>query len=588
MIRLIASIVLLAFSAAAQAEVARFSPYDNRTVVAEELLSLADQKTADGGILRQGVLGSFNSLNLMSFKGIFPASGRFAHDSLMVAAPNDLHAFHGLLAKRFLVSDDYSKVLIELDPDARWHDGTPVTAEDVKFTVETVLANSSFALRLALGPITVTIADDLTLTMENGKKGSWQWLQTAATYPIQSSAYWRGKDTSASTMDIPLGSGPYKIVSAEPNRQVVLERARDYWAADHPVNADRWHFDRISVDYFTEPSAVGQALIAGGIDILLETDATRWRAGYDSPSLTRGDIVKTAIGNNGIVVVPALFFNLRRSIWQDLRVRTALKYAIDTDFLNRITGEVYKPAVSYFGSLPHAATGVPTSAEAEVLAEFEDDFPAGAFASPTPSFSVSGLSQRDRFRRASALLQAAGYQVINGQRIDPATGQPMSLDLLITDATIARRLAPITEWFSDLGIELKVDLQDAAIFVERRNAQDYDLLFLSLNHSGLPGFVENFFWHSRFAATGFSISGLENRAVDAFIDQMQSTRELEKITVAAQAFDRFMRWNVYALPLWQQDETWFVHASGLIPPTGSAALSAPAVFWKWSAAENRN
>ena len=580
-LRGMAAALVASSSVCANADVARFSPYDDVRVIADDKIVADAAAVRQGGVLREGLLGSFNSLNILSFPGLYPQRLPLIHDSLFVASQQEPNALYGLLAKDIQVAPDFSRARIELDDKARWHDGTPVTAWDIEFTFETVLANSSPVFRRSLGGLTIEVHDSQSFTLTSAQKGDWLWLRAAATFPVHSKGHWSQREPDRATLEPPLGSGPFRIAGLDAGRRLRLEKVADYWASDHPINRNRWNFDAVVSEYFIDPVARSQALAIGEVDIIREADAARWSNVYSGPALERGDIVKSEIRDPSSVAVPALFFNLRRPLFQDERVRKALALSIDIDFLLELTGQVYAPATSYFGSAPWAAVGPPSPAEVALIEPLDEQLPRDFFTSSAPAVIGLNRSERQRLREASELLEAAGFSVQNGLLIDPETGEQTTIELVVSDRDVARRLAPLTEWFAQLGIALDIVTPDASVISQIRATHQFDMIFISLNHSGLPGFLENFFWHSRFKDTGFSIAGLESDVVDALIDKMQSSRDVAEIESAAQAFDRFLRWNALVIPLWQQNEAWFVHRKGLSAPSDVSAGISPAVTWYW-------
>ena len=580
-LKAMAAALVASFSVCASADVARFSPYDNvRTFSDAEIVDGAIS-ARPGGVLREGLLGSFDSLNILSFPGVFPQRLPLIHDSLFVASQREPNALYGLLAKSIHVAPDFSTARIELDDRARWHDGTPITAWDVEFTFETVLTNSSPVFRRSLGGLSIEVHDSQSFTLRSTQKGDWLWLRAAATFPIHSRVHWSQREPDRATLDPPLGSGPYRIEELDAGRQLQLEKVENYWAADHPINRNRWNFDAVISEYFTDPVARSQALAIGELDIIRETDAGRWQNGYSGPAVSRGDVVRSEIMDPSSIAVPALFFNVRRPLFQDARVRKAIALSIDIDFLLELTGNVYVPAASYFGSASWAADGPPSPAEAALIEPLDGQLSRSFFTSSAPT--VVGVDQpaRKRLREASRLLEAAGFSVRNGVLIDPATGEQVIIELVVADRAIARRLAPLVEWLAQLGITLNIVTPDATVISQIRATHQFDMIFISLSHTELPGFLENFFWHSRFKDTGFSVAGLESDVVDALIDKMQSSRAVAEIEAAARAFDRFLRWEALVIPLWQQNEAWFVHRKGLAVPKDLTWGISPAVTWYW-------
>lgn len=567
----------------ALADVARFSPFDDRTIAMEADLSLETRKPRSGGTLRQAAVGTFDSLNTMVFPSSTPSTLRFTQDSLIVAANQEQGTFYGLLAQVFDVSDDFSEVRIELDPDARWHDGTPVTAYDVEFTLEVSLRNAGPNLRRALGGVSIDVLDDLTFILSAQTKGDWQWISLVGGLSVQSKAHWDRHDPSERTLVPPLGSGPYKVSDVEPGRRFNLVRAPEYWAQDHPVNAHRWNFDEIHTDFFFDVTPVTEVVRRGGIDVWQETDPTRWRSAFDGPALQSGEIVQTSLRNPSSATMPALIFNLRRPVTANLTVRQALAMVLDPTWFKDFNGGVFPTTESIYGSLRIAATGPPSQREVALLSPFADELAEGFLTQEAPVVTPIKMPQRDRRRRALELLKEAGYELVDGTQRDPDTGIELRLDLVTTNAEYAKLLGPYINWLSQIGVVLEVKLIDRASSIEALfNNKEFDITTLDWRASALPGRAENFFWHSKFSKAGVGYAGLESDVADKLIDTMNQSLDEQQIVAAAQAFDRYLRWNALMIPFWQNSEIWYVHGSQFELPQGVNPSLHPAIHWRKS------
>ncbi|MEM6587839.1 MAG: extracellular solute-binding protein [Pseudomonadota bacterium] len=576
----LASIVAFV-SGEAVADVVRFSPLDDRTVATEADLSLHNRKLPSGGVLRQAAVGSFDTLNTMVFPSSVPATLRFTQDSLLVSDSVEIATFYGLLAKRFDVSDDFSEVRVELDPEARWHDGTAVTARDVEFTFSAALENAGPDLRRALGDVSIEIIDDTTLRFSIRTKGDWQWVTLVGGLAVQSKAHWDRLDPTERTLVPPLGSGPYKVSDIEPGRRFNLVRAQDYWAKDHPVNAHRWNFDEIKTEYFFDITPVTELVRRGGVDVWRETEPTRWRAAFDGPALRSGEIVQTTFRDRSSVAVPTLIFNLRRPVTADLKVRQALAMVLDPTWFYDFNGGVFPTTKSIYGSLRIAAEGKPTPQELALLSPFAEVLPEGFLSQEAPAVTPIEMPQRERRRRALELLNEAGYELVDGKQRNPDTGDELRLDLVTANPQYVKLLGPYVKWLSQIGVTLNVKLLDPAAAMESLfKSKDFDMTTLDWGGSALPGRAENFLWHSKFAKTGIGYAGLESDVADTLIDTMNQSLDDEKIVASAQAFDRYLRWNALMIPFWQNSENWYVHGSQYELPPGFNPSAHPGIYWR--------
>ncbi|MEL7348441.1 MAG: ABC transporter substrate-binding protein, partial [Pseudomonadota bacterium] len=286
-----------------------------------------------GGTIRQGSLLPFNSTNVMRFPGNTPNELSLTFDSLMVRAQDEPAAFYGLLAEHVEIEPAFAAVRFRLREEARWHDGTPVTAADVAFTFTTLREHGLPGHQSVLRGVRIDVIDERVVEFSPAQPADWRYVELVATFPIQSAAFWRAREVGETTLDVPLGSGPYRLVSVEVNQRTVLSRDPAYWAAALAVNRGRWNVDRIETLYFRERNAKIEALRAGLLDIAREFNAASWARDYDGPRLARGELVRTIHRERSPGTLAALLFNLRRPPLDDRRVRAALACAFDAHWV---------------------------------------------------------------------------------------------------------------------------------------------------------------------------------------------------------------------------------------------------------------
>lgn len=559
------------------ADTARFSPYGGG-VLTVGILDYVNPEAPRGGTLRLASTLNYDTTNLMRFPGRPPNELRFIFDSLLIRVPNRHATYFGLLAKKIEVSEDFSTTRFFLDPTARWHDGTELTAHDVAFTIRTLAQHGLPSYRQALLKIDVEVIDRHQIEFRTSETGSWRYIDMIGAFPIQSRKYWAARDPSAATLEIPTGSGPYRMTELTADT-LALERVAEYWAKDHPLTCGRWNFDHISLDRYFDKSALIEAMKRGDLDLVFETDARAWLHRYDSRALRNGDIQRTAIPRRDAGAMRGLIMNTRRVPLQDSRVRAALILAYDTVWMNDSLGGVEALPGGFYGTTAFAAKGAAGRQERELLAPFSAHVPAGLLDRPGPDFPTE---RRARLRQANALLDEAGYALSGRWRIHTHTGEPLTLLYVTAHRQTLNAIEPYRQWLERIGIKLEIQVTDLAM--GRRLILDhaYDLTWLTWIPALPPGEIERVYWHSDQAAgPGYGLAGASDPAIDAMIDLMQRSVDLEETKAAARALDRLLQWGNYVIPIGHRNEWWFVKRKPLMHPTSGAAPPNPVHYWWW-------
>jgi microcin C transport system substrate-binding protein len=509
-----------------------------------------------GGMIRlPGAFSTFDNLNtLATTKGTL-ASGVLMldphiYDRLMVRALDEPSSRYGLIAKTVELAPDRSWIEFVLRPEARWHDGQPITADDVVFTFEALKAYASPIVKTSYlripkvekrGPLTVrfTLADPSDRQL---------WL-AAADLIVMPRHYWQSRDISKTTLEPPLGSGPYKIGRVDPGRSIEFERVKDYWARDLPVNVGRYNFDRIAYEYFMDTDVRLEAIKGELIDLNVETSSKNWGRAYDFPARDRGhfklDMVRTEAPATGRSII----FNTRLPKFKDVRVRKALAYAYDRDWTSRVLANgFYKPANSYFEYSELAHHGPPSPAELALLEPFRAQLPAELFEREfsVPGSSVVGLN-RYNLRVAAGLLEDAGYVMKGGKLIDPRTGEPFTVEFLLDSAARVRFTLHYASALRMLGIETKMRVVDSSQLLQRRRTLDFELMYSDRPMGNMPTYELRTFFHSQAARNPqtFNLAGITNPVVDAMIVAALSAKTQDDLVTACRALDRVLLYNYY-------------------------------------------
>ncbi|MDD2868004.1 extracellular solute-binding protein [Neomegalonema sp.] len=514
-----------------------------------------------GGQMRttpQSALNAFDSLNPFILQGD-PAegAGTLPFDSLMVSGGDEPDAVYGLVAEHAeYVPGKW--VTFQLRPEARFSDGTPVTAEDVKFSFDILREKGSPRLKPQLeGIASVEVLTPLRVHYVFAEGVPTRDLPlVAAGLPIFSKASWEGRDFAKSSLDPILGSGPYVVESTAAGRRIVWKRREDYWAKDLPVNKGRWNFDRIVFEYFADSTAGRQALFSGELDLREEMSANDWATAYDAPPVRDGRVIREAIPDGRPAGTQGYWLNMRRPHLADPRVREALDLAFDFEWSNRtLFSGLYQRTTSFFQNSGLEARGLPTPGELALLEPFRDQLPAAVFDEPAyvPPVTDGSGRNREAMLRAGQLLDAAGWKVVKGKRVN-AAGEPLKIEFLEDNPAFARITNPYLRNLGQLGIEATLRQIDSPQMQLRLKSYDYDIVTGRFVMAPTPGVEMNVFFSSESAAQdgGYNLSGLSSPAVDALVEAVAEAPTREANAEAVRALDRVLRAEHIWVPHWNK------------------------------------
>ena len=430
-----------------------------------------------GGTLRLAVDGTFDSFNSFIPKGNAASTGSV--ETLLVNSADEPFTAYGLVAKTMEWPADRSWVIFNLRPEARWHDGTPVTADDVVWSFETLVEKGMPFYRYYYSAIDSAEALNTHRVRFNFKESGNQELPLiTGQLPVLPKHYWASRDFSATTLDPPLGSGPYRIQKFEAGRYIVQERVTDYWGANLPVRRGMNNFDIIRTEYFRDATPIRLALKAGDIDFRLENQSKAWADDYNVAVVDKGLLNKEMVPHRQPTGMQAFVMNTRRTLFQDPRVRQALGYAFDFEWSNRtLFNGQYTRTTSYFSNSELASSGLPEGSELALLEHYRGRIPDTVFnqAFKIPVTDGSGRP-RENLRKATALLKSAGWSVRDLKLINEATGVPFRFEVLLSSKAFERIVLPYTQNLKLLGIEAKIRLVDRTQYMERYRQKDFDML----------------------------------------------------------------------------------------------------------------
>ncbi len=506
-----------------------------------------------GGELHLASVGSFDTFNPFSFKGVAAANVGALFETLMVPNPDEADTEYGLIAESIEIPEDRSWVAFNLRPAARWQDGRPITAADVVFTfnILTTKGDPSYALYYAdvvkveaLSPLKVKF------TFKNGKNR--ELAQILGQLPVLPGHYWEGKTFEDTTLVPPLGSGPYKIDSFEAGRYVVYRRDPNYWGWKVPVKIGVDNYDVMRFDYYKDPNVAHIAFLAGAFDYNLEASAKVWATGYDTPALGDGRLIKDVIPNHNPSAMQCFAYNIRRDIFKDRRVREALGFAFDFEWSNKTLffGQYFRTK-SFFDNSELASSGLPSADELKILEPLRGKIPDEVFTKEfkLPVTDGSG-NNRANLRQAGALLEAAGWIVKDGKRVNKDTGTALSFEILLDNPLFERIALPFVQNLKRLGIDAAVRTVDDTQYQQRTQTFDFDMIVGAFGESNSPGNEQRFYWGSKAADTPASpnVIGIKDPAIDALIEQVIASPDRRQLITRTHALDRALLWSYYVIP----------------------------------------
>jgi microcin C transport system substrate-binding protein len=498
---------------------------------------------------------TFNTLNTFVSRGDAPPRMELCFDSLMTSALDEPDAIYGLLAETVTISEDRRSFEFSLRPQARFHDGTPVTAADAAFSYKVFKEKGHPSLMIPLSELDEAVAaDDHTLRLVFSGKQSEQAILTAAIMPIVSERYFTDNPFDAGGMKAPLGSGAYRVGRVAAGQSIEFERVEDYWGRDLPVNVGLNNFDRIRIEFYRERQAGFEAFKKGAVTYRQEFTASVWATGYDFPALREGKVVKREFPSEKRPSMQGVAINTRREKFKDVRVRRALGLCFDFEWTRRnLFSGAYERSQSCFERSDYAAQGMPAPAELALLEPLRDKLPPEVFGEAVVQ-PVSNGSGRDRklLGEASRLLADAGW-TRQGGRLQNADGEALTVEFMTEEESLSRIYAPWMENMRAIGIDASIRMVDSAQHQSRQADFDFDLVMMALSFGATPteSTLETLF-HSRSAALPGSrnLTGTSDPAVDALIATVGRATDRETMTVAMRALDRVLRARYDWIPNW--------------------------------------
>lgn len=528
-----------------------------------------------GGTLNSVANGSFDSLNPYIVRGtpaagLVPFGGGLLYDTLMEQSIDEPSVSHPLLAEAYKYPEDYSSATYRLDPRAKWHDGQPVTMEDVIWSFNVLKEHSPWYRRYYENVTEAVPAGEREIEFRFDQKGNRELPKILGDLAVLPKHWWEGtdakgkkRDITQPTLELPLGSAAYRIASMRPGQEIVWERVPDYWGAKLPVKIGRENFDRRKYVYILDTNAAWQAFTKGGMeDINREPSARDWKTKYNFPALERGDVIQKEFKANSSAKFQGFAMNTRRPLFADRRVRQALTLAYDFETLNRtVSFGLNKRVDSYFMGSELASSGIPQGKELEILEPFRNELPPELFTQPfrLPVYDTP-QDERTHLREALGLLRDAGWTLKDGKLVD-ASGKPFEFEILSNSDTLETAVNAYANTLRKIGITVRMRLVDTSQYTNRVNDYDFDMILASLAQSDSPGNEQREFWSTKAADTPGSrnYSGIKNPVVDKLVERVVFATDREDLLAATHALDRVLLWNYYVVPQLTRDVVWLAY-----------------------------
>ncbi len=514
------------------------------------------------GAVRMISVGTFDNFNLVvsGVKGSLGGAVALIYESLMTPSLDEVSTEYGALAEAVSHPADFSSVTYRLRPQARWHDGKPVTPEDVIFSLDAFKKNHPQYAAYYRHVVKAEKAGERDIKFSFDAPGNRELPQIVGQLIILPKHWWEGtdsegrkRDVSATTIEPPLGSGPYRIKEFVAGRTIVLERVKDHWGSDLNVNIGRNNFDELRYEYFRDSTVALEAFKGDQVDWRVENSAKNWATAYDFPAVVEKRVLTEEFPNRSSGVMQAFVLNIRRDKFSDPRVRRALNFAFDFEEMNKqlFYGQYFR-IDSYFHGTELACSGLPEGQELAILETVRDKVPGEVFTTPYRN-PVGGNPEavRSNLREGARLLKEAGYEIKDRKLVDPA-GKPVEIEILVQDPSFERVALFYKPSLERIGISTSIRIVDDAQYENRLRSFDYDIIIHGWPESLSPGNEQREYWGSQAADMpgASNYIGIKNPAIDTLIDKVIFAKNRAELVAATHALDRVLLWNHYVVPQW--------------------------------------
>lgn len=506
------------------------------------------------GKVTYGQNGTFDNFNRYASRGQPAAATGNLYDTLMFSPSDEIDAFYPLIAEKVRYSDDYSWLEVDINPKAKFNDGVPITAQDVEFTYAKFVKEGVPQFRAYYKDVkSVKAISDLTVRIEMSVPNKEKLFSLAQSTRVLPEHYWKDKNFSEPLNEPPVGSGAYKIVDYKMGQSLTYQLDENYWAKDLPVNVGRNNFKTIQYDYYRDDTVMLEAFKAGEFDFREESSAKFWASSYNGVNFDKGYIKKEEIEHHKPMATQAFVFNTERPVFSDPKVREALNYAMDFEWMNKnMFYNQYTRTRSYFQNTDYEAKGLPSEAELEVLNKYKGKIPERVFTDEyNPPVTDGSGRIRPQMRKAFALLKEAGWQLKNKVMTNMETGEPLSFELLIYSPTSERFAIPVQKNMRAMGIDMRIRTVDTTQYLKRWRDRDFDMVSSRYTAHPYPSSDLKIVWNSNFIDSTYNQAGVKDPVIDDLTDLIeQNQQNPENLLALGRSLDRVLQWNFYIIPQW--------------------------------------
>jgi len=555
-------------------------------------------KAPRGGLVRQVAIGTFDNFNIVigGVKGAIAAGIGNIYDRLMASSLDEVSTEYCLLAESVSHPDDFSSCTYRLRAEAKWHDGQPVTADDVIFSFEAFKKHDPQLSAYYRHVVKAEKTGERDITFTFDQAGNRELPQIVGQLNVLPKHWWEGKDSqgrqrdiSLTTIEPPLGSGPYKVKAFVAGRSISYERVADYWGKDVNVNVGTNNFDELRYEYFRDSTVALEAFKADNLDWRFENSAKDWATAYDFPAVREKRVILEEFDIRNFGIMQCFAFNTRRDKFKDPRVRRAFNYAFDFEEMNKqIFFGQYRRINSFFEGTELASSGLPEGLELEILQSVKDKVPPEVFKTPfTNPKGGDTAAVRNNLREAMRLFREAGWEVRDQKLTNVKTGEKMQVEVLLSQPTFERIVSFWKPMLERVGVEVSIRVVDPTQYENRQRSWDFDIILASWGQSLSPGNEQRGFWGSKAAdqAGSRNFVGIRDEAIDALIERVVFAKNRTELVAATKALDRVLLANHFVVPQWTYGKVRTARWDRFgkpdpLPTYGMAAF--PTVWW-WDA-----